>query len=65
MTSFNAAINGHEFDIRTAYLNRPPKRSRRVSDENKSINATRRKLEDIQQAKALGISVNELIGSGL
>lgn len=65
MNAFNSAINGSEFDIRTAFLNRPSRRTRKVSEEHRLMTEKRRRLEDVLQAKELGISVSELVGGEL
>ncbi|WP_108944113.1 hypothetical protein [Shewanella halifaxensis] len=63
MSALTDSINNQNFNIRTAFLNRtlghasrPPK----VTAEDRRAKACRRRIEDYQMARELGVSLNEL-----
>ncbi|GIU13025.1 hypothetical protein [Shewanella sp. MBTL60-007] len=63
MSALTDSINNQNFNIRTAFLNRtlghasrPPK----ITEEGKCATACRRRIEDYQMARELGVSLNEL-----
>ena len=62
MTHLTDTINSQNFYIRTAFLNATPRTPKKVTEEDRRAKACRSRIEDIQTARALGISVQELCG---
>jgi len=62
MSHLTDSINSQNFNIRTAFLNITPRTPKKVTEEDKRAAACRRRIEDIQTASSLGITVAELRG---
>lgn len=63
MSQLTDSINSQNFAIRTAFLNRTNgtlTRPKKITDEDRRELARRRRIEDFQMARDLGISLNEL-----
>lgn len=63
MSVLTDSINSQNFAIRTAFLNRTNgaiTRPKKITDEDRRELARRRRIEDFQMARDLGISLNEL-----
>lgn len=56
------AICTQNFNIRTAFLNATPRTPKKVTAGDRRAAVCRRQIEDIQAARALGISLHELRG---